>query len=74
MLDVTTVLGEAAAVVDPKGENEDVTVLCGLVTWALEHPDDYDGWNAKTLSTALRSNFDGDVETADEIAERLACE
>jgi hypothetical protein len=37
MLDVTTVLGEAASVVDPKGENEDVSVLCGLVAWALEH-------------------------------------
>lgn len=31
MLDVTTVLGEAAAVIDPRGENEDISVLCGLV-------------------------------------------
>jgi hypothetical protein len=41
---MTTLLGEAAAVVDPRSENEDVTVLCGLVTWALDHPDEYDGW------------------------------
>jgi hypothetical protein len=74
MLDVTTVLGEAAAVVDPRGENEDVTVLCGLVAWAVDHPDEYEGWDAKTLSAALRWSFDGDAETADEIAERLACE
>ena len=50
MLDVTTVLGEAAAVVDPKGESEDLSVLCGLVAWALEHPDRYSGWDAETLS------------------------
>jgi hypothetical protein len=74
MLDVTTVLAEAAAVVDPRGENEDITVMCGLVAWALDHPDEYDGWDAKTLSAALRWNFDGDAETADEIAERLGCE
>jgi hypothetical protein len=74
MLDMTTVLGEAAAVVDPRGENGDVTVLCGLVAWALDHPDEYEGWDAKTLSTALRWNFDGDAETVDEIAERLVCE
>ena len=72
MLDVTTILGEAAAVVDPRGENEDISIVCGLVAWALEHPDEYDGWNARTLSTALRWNFDGDAQTADEIAERLA--
>ena len=48
MLDVTTVLGEAAAVVDPRGENEDLSVLCGLVAWTLEHPDRYSGWDAET--------------------------
>jgi hypothetical protein len=71
MLDVTTVLGEAAAVVDPKGENEDLSVLCGLVAWALEHPDRYSGWDAETLSAALRWTFDGDDEVADEVARRL---
>lgn len=74
MLDVTAVLGEAAAMVDPRGENEDVTVLCGLIAWALAHPDEYEGWDARTLSTALRWTFDGDAEAADEIAERLVCE
>jgi len=72
MLDVTTVLGEAAAVVDPKGENEDVSVLCGLVAWALEHPHEYSGWDARTLSAALRWTFDDDTQLADEIARRLA--
>jgi len=71
MLDVTTVLGEAAAVDDPKGENEDVTVLCGLVAWALAHPDDYDGWDSTTVSSALRWSFEDDAQTADEIAGRL---
>jgi hypothetical protein len=71
MLDVTTVLGEAAAVVDPKGENEDISVLCGLVAWAFEHPYEYGGWNAETLSTALRWTFDGDAQVADEMARRL---
>jgi hypothetical protein len=71
MLGVTTVLGEAAAMVDPSGENEDVTVLCGLVAWALAHPDEYDGWDAETLSAALRWNFEGDAEAADEIAARF---
>lgn len=74
MLDVTTVLGEAAAVVDPKGENEDTTVLCGLVTWALAHPDEYDGWDATSVSSALRWTFEGDAEIAEEIAERLVSE
>ena len=71
MLEVTTVLGEAAAVVDPKGENEDLSVLCGLVAWALEHPDRYSGWDAETLSAALRWTFDGDAEAVDEVARRL---
>lgn len=71
MLDVTTVLGEAAAVVDPKGENEDVTALCDLVAWALAHPSEYDGWDSATLSAALRWSFDSDAEEAEEIAERL---
>jgi hypothetical protein len=74
MLDVTTVLGEAASVVDPKGENEDVSVLCGLVAWALEHPDRYSGWDADTLSAALRWTFDGDADVADEVAQRLTGE
>jgi hypothetical protein len=65
------VLGDAAAVVDPKGENEDVSVLCGLVAWAMEHPDDYDGWNAKTLSAAIQWTFRTDAEEADEMARRL---
>jgi hypothetical protein len=71
MLDVTTVLGEAAAVVDPKGENEDLSVVCGLVAWTLEHPDRYNGWDAETLSAALRWTFDGDADAADEVARRL---
>jgi hypothetical protein len=71
MLDVTTVLGEAAAVVEPKGENEDLSVLCGLIAWALEHPDGYRGWDAETLSAALRWTFDDDDEVADEVARRL---
>jgi hypothetical protein len=72
MLDVTTVLGEAAAIVDPKGENEDLSVLCGLVAWALENPDRYSGWDAETLSTALRWTFGGDAEMADEVARQLS--
>lgn len=74
MVDVTTVLGEAAAAVDPKGENEDLSVLCGLVAWALEHPDRYSGWDAETLTAALRWTFDGDAEVADEVARRLISE
>jgi hypothetical protein len=74
MFDVTTVLGEAAAVVDPKGESEDLSVLCGLVAWALEHPDKYSGWDAETLSDALRWTFDGNAEVADEVALRLVGE
>lgn len=72
MLDVTTVLGEAAAVVDPKGENEDISVLCGLVAWALDHPHEYSGWDVRTLSAALRWTFNGDEQIADELARRLA--
>jgi hypothetical protein len=71
MIDLTTVLGEAAAVVDPRGENDDVSVLCGLVAWAVEHPDEYRGWDAETLSAAFRWNFDVDAEEADEMASHL---
>jgi hypothetical protein len=74
MLDATTVLGEAAAVVDPKGENEDLSVLCGLAAWALENPDRYSGWDAETLTAALRWTFDGDAEAAGEVAQRLIVE
>lgn len=74
MIDLTTVLGEAAAVVDPKGENEDVSVLCGLVAWAVQHPDEYLGWDAETLAAALRWNVDGDPDEADEMARQLAGE
>jgi hypothetical protein len=72
MTDLITVLGEAAAAVEPRGENEDLSVLCGLVAWAVEHPDAYHGWDAETLTTALRWNFDVDVEDANEIARRFA--
>jgi hypothetical protein len=71
MLDVTTVLGEAAAVIDPQGENEDLSVHCGLVAWALEHPDRYNGWDAETLFAALRWTFEGDAEMADQVARQL---
>ncbi len=74
MIDLTTVLGEAAAVVDPKGENDEISVLCGLVAWAVEHPDEYSGWDAKTLSAALGWNFGTDAQGADEMARRLAGE
>jgi hypothetical protein len=52
MIDLATVLGEAAAVVDPKGENEDVSVLCGLVAWAVEHPDDTVGGTRRPFRSA----------------------
>lgn len=71
MNDLTTVLGEAAAVVDPQGENEDVSVLCGLVAWAVEHPDEYRGWDAESLSAAFRWNFDVDAQEADGMARRF---
>jgi len=72
VVELKTVLGEAAAVVDPKGENEEISVLCGLVAWALEHPDEYSGWDAKTLAKAIRWNFDVDEQDADEMARCLA--
>ncbi len=71
MNDLTTVLEEAAAVIDPRGENEDVSVLCGLVAWVVEHPDAYRGWDAQTLSAALQWNFEVDAEADDEMTRRL---
>jgi hypothetical protein len=71
MTDLSTILGDAAAVVDPKGENEEISVLCGLVAWAVEHPDEYQGWDADTLSAALRWSFGTDAEEADEMARQL---
>jgi hypothetical protein len=72
VVELTTVLREAAAVVDPKGENEEISVLCGLVAWALEHPGEYSGWDAETLAKAIRWNFDFDERDADEMARCLA--
>jgi len=72
--DLTTVLGEAAALVDPRGESEEISVLCGLVVWALEHPDEYHGWYANTLATALRWNFDWDDEGVEEMLSALRIE
>jgi hypothetical protein len=71
MNDLTTVVGEAAAVVDPKGENEDISILCGLIAWATEHPDRYHGWDAETLSETLRWSFEIDAEKADEMTRQL---
>jgi hypothetical protein len=71
MIDLTTVIGDAAAVVDPRGENEDISILCGLIAWAVDHPDEYSGWDAETLSAAIRWNFGADAAEADEIAGRL---
>jgi hypothetical protein len=70
--DPTTVLAEAAAVVDPKGENEDVSLLCGLFAWALEHPDDYAGWDADTLRRAVGWTFGLDPDDAAAFARELA--
>lgn len=70
--DLTTVLGEAAAVVDPRGENEEVSVLCGLVAWAVEHPNEYGGWDTKTLAAALRWNFHVDADEADVMVKHLS--
>ena len=72
MNDLTSVLGEAAAVVDPQGENEDISILCGLVAWAAEHPDQYGGWDVETLSAAIRWNFGASAEEADDVARQLA--
>ena len=71
MTDLTTVLGEAAAVIDPQGESEEVSILCGLIAWAVEHPDEYSGWDIKTLSAALQWNFAANAEEADEMVGRL---
>lgn len=71
MNDLTTVVGEAAAIVDPQGQNEGISILCGLIVWATEHPDRYRGWDAETLAVALRWNFDIDAEEADEMARQL---
>jgi hypothetical protein len=71
MTDLSIILGDAAAVVDPKGENEEISVLCGLVAWAVDHPDEYRGWDPETLSAAIRWNFGTDAEDADEMARRL---
>lgn len=68
--DLMTVLGEAAAVVDPRGENEEISVLCGLVAWAVEHPDEYRGWDANTLAMALSWNG-CDVEDVEEMVSVL---
>lgn len=65
--DLTTILGEAAAVVDPRGENEEISVLCGLVAWAVEHPDEYRGWNADSVAAALRWNFGPDDVLVEEM-------
>lgn len=70
--DLTTILGDAAAVVDPQGVNEEISVLCGLVAWAVEHPDEYRGWDANTLAAALRWNFDRDDEDVEEMVRNLA--
>jgi hypothetical protein len=71
MNDLPAVLGDAAAVIDPKGENEEISVLCGLVAWAMEHPDQYDGWTVKTLSAAIQWTFRTDAEEAGEMANQL---
>ena len=73
MNDLVTVLGEAAAVIDPQGENEDISILCGLVAWVVEHPD-HSGWDLETLSAAIRWNFGASAEEADDVARQLAGE
>jgi hypothetical protein len=55
----------------PKRRERGSVGVCGLVAWALEHPDRYIGWDFETLSAALRWTFDGDADAADEVARRL---
>ena len=71
MTDLTTVVGEAASVIDPQGENEDISMMCALIVWAVDHPDDYTGWDLETLSLAFLWNFNAAPEEAGEMARQL---
>lgn len=74
MLDVTTVLGDAAEVVDPKGENEDLSVVCGFVAWALEHFDSTAAGTPRPYPPLSAARSTVDAEVADEVAQRLTGE
>jgi hypothetical protein len=71
LTDLTTVIGKPP-LLSTQGENENISILCGLVAWAVEHPDQYTGWDVETLSAALRWNFGVNADEADEAARELA--
>lgn len=70
-MDVIEVLADTAALLDPPGDSSDLSVLCGLVGWAVANPDRYDGWSELTVREALRWTF-GDDADFEEIARDLA--
>jgi hypothetical protein len=70
MTDLSTILGDAAAVVDPKGENEEISVPCGSVACAVDRPDEYRDGTLKPCRQRSGGNAT-DAEDADEMARRL---
>ena len=65
-------MSETAQVVDPQGENDEISLMCGLVGWALRQGDDFKGWDRETIQEAIRWNWEDSPQFADEMIERYA--
>lgn len=66
-MDLKTLVKDTLEVVDPQGENEEVALLAGMLTWAAGQGDTFSGWDRASVQAALRATFKHDPERADEL-------
>jgi hypothetical protein len=57
--ELRALLSDTAQLVDPPGENDIVSLLVGLLAWAVSHPSTFEreGWNRRTVQVAIRWNW-----------------
>ena len=65
-----SLMAETAQVIDPQGENDDISAMCGMVMWAARQGDDFTGWDQESVQTAIRWNWKDTPAFAEEMIER----
>lgn len=54
---LSTAVSNAAQVIDPSGELEDVSLMAGLVAYAIAHAETFVGFDDDTVAAAIRWNW-----------------
>lgn len=63
-------ISETSDVIDPQGENDDVSLLAGLLSYSLEF--DVAEWDRETVEAAIRWAWEDDVDYAEDVVARFA--